>query len=119
MGRMTSTLIAESAQPFEPLGKVFMRRSRLHTQIRREGNVAIYQLDEPDWPSSAFEVIIIQHRPAGEVFGKEVPEREAYPGSEMWGKAGWTCINLVSAEAKFRLVQKTIRDRNTEDGQER
>ena len=67
---------------------------KLETEIRKHGhtlrqlwrneNTAIYQYH------GGFEVILIKKRKAGEVFGKPVQAREAYPCDAEWGRLGIT-----------------------------
>jgi hypothetical protein len=55
-------------------------------QLKREGMVALYQMDGP----CGYEVVVIRIRKGEEAFGKVYPERESYPAGEDWGTYGWT-----------------------------
>jgi hypothetical protein len=95
--------------------KKFNYRHFLYKQVLREKNIAIYE----QWLKSQFvasrmktdppegdifigyEVVKIKKRRAEIMFGKEIPAREAYPGSEQWGIHGWTCKDWQSAKNKF------------------
>jgi len=68
--------------------------------IFREGRIALLEKSKPRGTES-YEVVVIQHRPAETVFGKEQPERESMPSSESWGDAGWTYSHRQDAEKKF------------------
>ena len=99
---MTTTL-EQTAE--KPLATEFTTRGRIHTMIRREGDVAIFKLEEEQWGTPGYEVILVQHVKAGKVFGDFVEAHEAYPPSSRWGQQGWTSPDLLSAEARFsRLV---------------
>jgi hypothetical protein len=63
---------------------------RVLRQRKREGRIAIYELHHPVAGLIGYEVIVIEIRKAGEVFGREYPDREAYPSNEDWGTLGWS-----------------------------
>ena len=100
---MTATPVEQTAE--KPLATEFTTRGRIHTMIRREADVAIFKLEEEQWGTPGYEVILVQHVKAGKVFGDFVEAHEAYPSSSRWGQQGWTSPDLLSAEARFsRLV---------------
>jgi hypothetical protein len=74
-------------------------QGRTLKQIKREGNVALYQMENP----YGYEVVIIRTEKGREKFGKFYPEHEAYPSSEEWGTYGWTYRpdELEKAEKRF------------------
>ena len=76
--------------------------------ILREGRIALLEKSKPGGTES-YEVVVIQHRPAEIVFGKEHPARESMPCSESWGQEGWTYKDRQSAEKKFFLVLRNSR----------
>jgi hypothetical protein len=79
-------------------------QNRTLCQVKREGNVAIYEQG-----IHGFEVIVIRVRKAHEAFGKHFPDMEYYPGNEQWGEYGWTynAADRAGAEKRFaRLLPK-------------
>lgn len=74
-------------------------------QLYRHGNVAVYAQSKGGRVIS-YEVIRIQQEKAREMFGKPYPEREVYPGSEMWGKEGWTVVDKEDALERARQLAK-------------
>lgn len=69
------------------------------TQVSRDGNIAVYS---QVWngcknPSTAYEVIRIQHHNGREIMGTHIPPSEYYPRSETWGTCGWTYVDKDSA----------------------
>jgi len=102
----------------EQLKSQFTVGRRSYSQIKRQGDVAIFEILEPKWKSPGFEVIIVQKRKAEKGFGKEYPDRELYPNSEMWGYDGWSPDTLEAAEAKFQQVIAEREARQTPIGSE-
>lgn len=83
----------------KPLRTEFIREGMTHRQIKREGNIAIFQIGlvEP-----GFEVIVIrvakpQKLPGGEMAGW----REVYPSTSEFGVKGWYFAPRLAAETKF------------------
>jgi len=69
-------------------------------QVARDGNIAIYEQNG----GMAWEVIEVIRASAGRIMGKDYPEREVYPGNEMWGRKGWTCMSLERAKEKMKQL---------------
>jgi hypothetical protein len=69
-------------------------QNRLLRQLKREGLTAIYEVLSDGNVCYGYEVIRIKIAPAKEMFGKFVPEHEAYPssakGSNDWGDIAWS-----------------------------
>jgi hypothetical protein len=65
------------------------RAAREYRQCFREGNVAIYLAKGPG-SRVEYETIEIQVLAAGQVDGRNYPDRESFPPSAAWGKLGFT-----------------------------
>jgi len=69
-------------------------QGRTLRQLKREGQVAIYDVRNAGGMLYGYEVIIIKIAPAEEKFGKQYPERELYPSSAKnsndWGSIAWS-----------------------------
>jgi hypothetical protein len=74
----------------EKLATEFKVQNRTLKQIKRKGDVALYELYGANGMLYGFELIIIKIRKAREAFGKFYPEHETYPASEDWGSLGWS-----------------------------
>jgi hypothetical protein len=77
------------------------------TQLERQGAIAIYQQQHKEHPKVIrYEVIRIRIQPE-RIWpdGRVTPEREAYPGSSVWGKDGFTCHTLDQAKALAAQLQ--------------
>lgn len=85
----------------------------IYRQVKREGQFAIYSQAFKNKPDKiiAYEVIIIQKHNGYELAGVKYPPAEFYPGTNQWGKAGWTISglgdkNLEKALDKMRQVME-------------
>lgn len=75
---------------------------------RNEAGAIYSQSRHPDLPdggkASAYEVILIQFRPARILGTQTLPAREGLPSDIHWGKKAWTCHTLERARQKFAEV---------------
>jgi hypothetical protein len=80
-------------------------------QVKRAGNVAIYQQTSDTDGQSWFEVVVIRERPArtGAVGDRVVtfPAGEQYPSVADWGKTGWTYTNQADALSRFNTLARS------------
>jgi len=90
------------------LATEIIKRGFTFRQVWREESLAIYSQSQNNLPAErgplGFEVIIIKVAPAGEIMGREIPEREVYPSSDSWGTHGWTMGTFEDALAKARKI---------------
>jgi hypothetical protein len=86
------------------LEKELSYQGRTLRQLKREGNVAIYDVRNAGNTLYGFEVIIVRILPEETIMGKPYPEREAYPSSaknsDDWGKIAWS----YGAKDKIRAL---------------
>jgi hypothetical protein len=77
-------------------------QGRTYKQIKRYGQVALYELSVKG-ELRGFEVIVIQIHAAGERFGKWYPTREGYASNESWGTSGFSYLasDKDGAERRF------------------
>lgn len=88
----------------KPLTVSFMRDGMLHRQIKRIGNVAIFEVG---MSGLGYEVIKIRiAKPQKLPGGLIAPWREAYPSTGEFGTRGWCFMReqRAEAEAKFDLL---------------
>lgn len=81
------------------------------TQMRRQGNVAIYRRNEVGSTRAfGFEVVLIKTVKAGTVFAKGAKptekDYESYPGGKSFGKSAWFYSTESKAEEKFEELVK-------------
>lgn len=48
-----------------------------------------------------YEAFVIKVKPAKEIFGKSLPEREVFPANEDFGESAWSCRTLKRAKIRF------------------
>ena len=91
-------------------------QGRTLRQLKREGNVAIYDVRNAGNTLYGFEVIIVKVAPAETIMGREYPEREVYPSSRKesddWGSLAWSfgCNDKKRALACFNGLVKRSRE---------
>lgn len=85
----------------------FIKKGFRHTQMKREGDIAIYKRQMVDNSSvTHYEVVVITKHNGTTIEGNYIEPGELYPSSSQWGDKGWTCHDLTRAEQKFIEVQK-------------
>jgi hypothetical protein len=67
--------------------------------LQRSGRVALYCRS-----GHIYEVFIVQTREAGEVFGREYPAREVYPGNEDFGVTAWCYVDEKLALKRYKYL---------------
>ena len=69
--------------------------------IHRKGGIAIYKRSD-----DVYEVFKVKVSPAAEIFGKQYPEREAYPANEEFGLTAWCFTDRERAMRRFETLLK-------------
>ena len=69
------------------------------TLVLRTKNKAMYKRTD-----GYYEVFLIRTSKAGEVFGKELPDREVYPGNEDFGRTAWCIDDEKRAMMKYESL---------------
>ena len=94
---------------YKPLGVEYKKNGFNHTQLFREGDVAIFHKVHIDPIYDAgFEVVVISRHEEYEMGGNKIEAAEAYPSPEMWGTRGWTftASELLKARNKYEKILK-------------
>lgn len=93
----------------EPLEQNIKSQGFLLTQIKRCGNIAIYERTNIDTGSKHYEVIRINKVKKLIDFDtrtySETDFIEKYPSNEMFGKNGWYYKTLSQAEVQFNILK--------------
>jgi hypothetical protein len=86
-----------------PLASEFKVQSRTLKQIKRQGQVALYELYCAQGMLIGYEVVVVRIRKQHEAFGRNFPAMEVYPGNEVWGAYGWSyqARDSVGAQKRF------------------
>jgi hypothetical protein len=86
----------------QTLGAKFRMKGCFFDLAKRENVVAIFALQYvEDGPVIGYDTVVIQVASAGEIMGKQYPERERMPYSEEYGRYAWSFNRLKAAEKKF------------------
>ena len=67
--------------------------------IERTNKKALYERSDEIW-----EVFKVQISPAAEIFGRQYPRREVYPGNEDFGKTAWCFNDENFARRKYNKI---------------
>lgn len=85
------------------LPKLFKQKGFSFTQIKREGNKAIYKKTKDNIVS--YEVVIVSSHNGYELGGQKIAAAETYPSSSQWGIKGFTHTSLASADLKYKKLK--------------
>lgn len=70
-------------------------------QLDRVGNVALFEKTTTGVTRPSYEVVIVQQHGERVIAGNTIAAAEAMPGSEQWGRLGWTYPTIDHALVKF------------------
>ena len=93
-----------------PLPTTFRKSGFDFKQVRRDGDIAIFEKRHPEVSNPSWEVVVVQHNKAREMAGVAIPAKESMPWSEAWGKLGWTDFTLEAAESRFNSLVTSRQD---------
>jgi hypothetical protein len=87
-----------------PLPIRFQKNGFLYWQVCRTDKAAIYEQRMPDGRQVFYEVWQIRRRPSYRFDGKQYPESERGPGTQDWGRYGWTYYTLPEARKRYDQI---------------
>jgi hypothetical protein len=96
---------------YKPLATPLIKNGFEHTQLFRDGDVAIFHKVHlnPHF-DAGFETVVISRHDGYEMGGVQIEPAECYPSPEMWGTRGWTFTNLLAARKKFTNLLMGVPD---------
>jgi len=96
---------------YKPLANPLTKNGFEHTQLFRDGDVAIFHKVHlnPHF-DAGFETVVISRHDGYEMGGVQIEPAECYPSPEMWGTRGWTFTNLLAARIKFTNLLMGVPD---------
>lgn len=98
-------------ESYIPLPEMIRKNGYDYKQIRREGNVAIYEQMDAG-AHVAYEVFEIRKQPASEFNGIRYEAKERMPSNEEWGQNAYTVHDLSAAERRMKEILEKIFERN-------
>ena len=87
-----------------PLPIRFVRDGFLFWQVCRTDKAAIYEQKLIETGQVWFEVWKIRTQPAFSLSGNNYPAMERAPGTNDWGRYGWTVYSLLDARKRYDLL---------------
>ena len=87
------------------LPKEFSKKGFNFREIKRKGNVAIYERSKGE-SVKHYEVAVIKSHQGFNLGGSFIAPSEVYPCDSQWGIYGWTLPSLEKAEEKFEDISK-------------
>lgn len=108
----------------KPLGTEHTYDGFLHSQIYREGDVAMFaktamrNANRAHERQAGYEVVIVSRHNGYEIAGVKVEPAEMYPKGEQWGTKGWTFDTFPRAKRAYdRLLagEHPLGDREPEE----
>ena len=91
----------ETTTKHKPIPETFTKKGFVYKQIKRQGDVAIFEQTRKDSTNSRYEVVKIGRHNGYTMGGSYIEPSETYPGSSLWGIMGWTCTDLDTANSRF------------------
>jgi hypothetical protein len=105
--------VVSPEQVVPALGFPFTRDRFVHRLVERHGDpmvdstsprpVCLVERENLVTKSSHWEVVILQWQRERTIRGETYPAGEAYPGSNAWGRYGWTYTTLSEAYERYRI----------------
>jgi hypothetical protein len=96
-----SALIGSEASKFRLAPVEITSKGLTYRQMKRVGQLAIYEVLNRVGRSYGFEVVVLKVAPAFALQGRSIPAREAYPSSEQFGSTGWYFQYREDADQRF------------------
>lgn len=87
------------------LPKSFKHKGFDHTQLKREGNKAIFKKTKTNSKLVSYEVVLLSSHNGYELAGQYIEPAETYPSTSQWGIKGFTYNDLKLAEAKYTTLK--------------
>jgi hypothetical protein len=90
----------------KPIPTQFNKKGFTYTQLKREGNRAIFQQTRKGSSLNNYEVVKIGRHNGYTMGGVMIEPAETYPGSSLWGITGWTCTSIDQALQRYEMMDK-------------
>jgi len=101
MGMMNTETIVH-----KPVPQTFTKKGFTYRQLKRQGNIAIFEQTKPGSSLNNYEVVKIGRHNGYVMGGVFIEPAETYPGSSLWGITAWTCTSMDAAMERFEALSK-------------
>jgi len=88
------------------LPKTFKQKGFTLTQVKRDGNKAVFKKTKVGYTFVSYEVVVVSNHNGYELGGQKIEPAETYPSSSQWGIKGFTCTSLERAEVKYKTLKE-------------
>ena len=79
----------------------FHKKGFQYNQLKRDGMKAIFQQTKQGSIMNNYEVVKLGRHNGYTMGGMMIEPAETYPGSSLWGIAGWTCSSIDAAMIRY------------------
>lgn len=93
--------------------KSFEKKKFNHTQLKREGRIAIFERSAVNGVQTHYEVVRIKEHGAYTLGGATIEAGESYPSSNSWGIDGFTYTAEQLSDANKKFVEMVNEDEKT------
>ena len=90
----------------KPLPTEFKSKGFQFRQLKRVGDVALFERKRPTWKNPGYEVVRVRKYPTYEISGATIEAHEALPPDEAFGQEGWALASIERAEEVFAEQSK-------------
>lgn len=91
----------DTQSEYKTIPTTFKKKGFTYTQLKREGNKAIFQQTREGTDMNNYEVVRIGKHNGYVMGGVKIEASETYPGSSLWGIMGWTCTSIDKAMERY------------------
>lgn len=81
------------------------QKDYVFTQLKREGDLAIYEKHDAEIGKSYFETIVIKRHKGIQIQQNWLEATEVYPSDNQFGVKGWCCLTLEIAEQRYQELK--------------
>jgi len=99
-------MMTKETMTHKPVPVTFTKKGFTYNQLKRVGNVAIYEQTRSGSALCNYEVVKIGKHNGYTMGGAYIEPSETYPGSSLWGIMGWTCTSIDGAMTRFHALCK-------------
>lgn len=90
---------------YKPLPTAYRSHGFDYAQIKRVGDVAIFEQSKQGLSRTWFEVVCVQRHDGYSIAGNDIAPAETMPSASQWGRSGWTYRDRVTAELRFEHLR--------------